>query len=169
MLDSFNKELHCLKCYQFIERDQTNDHPYTVIFGIEDFELRVYDGSHLKIAAHKEKKPTEHDRFSSEHQGTCHTVKVNQGCFIVFDSGLVHSGTPYEEGSSTCYRIHFYAMPKSYVQSVAPMKTSKSVTLCNKKICQTCVNIEKDTLLKNVLYNGEFFVSLYLLLCFPLF
>ena len=164
---SFNEIFHCKKCYDFVERDQRSNHPYTVIFAFQDFELRVYDASHLKVAAHLDPKPTEHDRFSREHRSTYHTVKVNQGCFIVFDSGLVHAGALYESGSGCCYKIHFYAMPDGYLRSAKPYSTSKKVTWCDSTNCETCLTIKNDKLLNNVLFNGKCF-CLYLFFLIPI-
>ena len=160
ILFRFSKSLHCKKCYDFVSNDQNNVHPYAVIFALQDFDLRVYDGSHLKIAAHRYVKPTEHDRFSLEHKGTFHTVRVNQGCFIVFDGGLVHSGAPYDSDSGDSYRIHFYVLPDGYEAMVTPYRTSKSVTYCDVNTCEVCKKITDDILLKNIMHNGKLLIYL---------
>ena len=134
---------------------------------MRDFRLCVYDASHLKVGKHHdiESQSTEHDKFSYEHRGSFHTLKINQGCVVIFDSALVHSGAPYESGSGPAYRFHFYLFPNGDSLSSGPLQTSKSVSYCDLSDCATCEKIKNDPLLKNVLYRGKFLLLL-ISLCF---
>ena len=161
MILRFNNNIHCEKCYNFVRKNRINLRPYTCIIALRDFCLRVYDASHLKVAKHRDSQATEHDKFSFEHSGSFHTLKINQGCIVIFDSALVHSGAPYESGSGPAYRFHFYALPNGQKLSTSPSKTSKSVTYCDLSDCDTCQRIKNDPLLKNALHRSKFLLLLY--------
>ena len=147
MLLSFDKNIHCKNCFHFVKENCSYNHPYTCIIALRDFRLRVYDASHLKVAKHRDSQQSIHDKFSFEHSGSYHTLKINQGCMVIFDSALVHSGAPYEFGSGPAYRLHFYALPRNQELSSGPSKTYKSSSYCNPSTCATCQKIEGDPLL----------------------
>ena len=127
--------------------------PYTIIYGLQSFDLQLYNSSHLKVSIHRDIDTSiKHDAWANEHRKCYQKININKGCFVVFDSSLIHGGGSFKCGSSPCYRIHFYVMDK---RSVAPVDnlTVKKVTDCG--MCSKCGMINDDEMLKFVLYDIE--------------
>ena len=109
------------------------------------------------------------------HTNTRHQITINKGCFIVFDSALVHGGAAFQHHEGPCYRIHSFIMDKN-TDPPDGSKTPKSVNDCAN--CNICQQVEIDEALKYVLHNGKlcsfcylytiFFVSLFELISFLL-
>ena len=154
--------MHCNECYRFVYKRMqcTSKRVYTIIFALQNFKICVYDSSHLKIRDHPDAQATEHDRYSNQHSATKHTVTVNEGCFIVFDSALIHGGAPFDYCSGTCYRLHFYILPE-YEQMKITRDNDIRVTFCQQ--CFRCNDlIKNDTLITEVLHDCKLILLCYI-------
>ena len=126
----------------------------------------VASASHLNVNNHTYKESSSSQMFLMPHSCTEHIVTVNRGCFIIFDGGLIHGGAPFQAGSSTCYRFHFYIMPKELAPQ-SDVKTYKEVEFCGdnqfRSKCVKCDEMKNDSLM-NLFKNGTFCHVLYLCL-----
>ena len=156
----FNKQTHCKACYDFVKKNVSeNRRSFTSIYAYQPFTLRVCSGSHLCVAYHKEKGRSKFDETTKVHDSTVHDVMVNKGCFILFDSALIHAGTAFSsEGRacSPCYRVHsYYVTDKDDLPNANETYKKMEVCIAEGKECEKCLLMEKDTLL-NILYDGKF-------------
>lgn len=154
-MDDFNRETHCETCFKFhLDRKMGHvHHVYSVMYALESFELDMYPFSHRLCGMH------EHQSHLFFHRRSLMRVKINAGCFIIFDSNLIHAGTPFTSNKrDRKYRLHFNLEPNGFVAELTE-SNYREFESCNEH-CLMCANISSNGLL-NVIFNEGMLYTTY--------